>query len=77
MRFSLKIAARYLVAKKTHSAVKGYTFEGRYATLTYKEKDDDSDYINATEKIIDEPMEFAIDWLAFKDQFFSTVLIPK
>ncbi|MDY3848690.1 MAG: membrane protein insertase YidC [Prevotella sp.] len=56
---------------------KGYTFENRYATLTYKEKDDDSDYINETEKVIDEPMEFAIDWLAFKDQFFSTVLIPK
>ena len=62
---------------KCRQQEKGYTFEGRYATLTYKEKDDDSDYINETEKIIDEPMEFAIDWLAFKDQFFSTVLIPK
>ncbi len=56
---------------------KGYTFESRYATLTYKEKDDDSDYLNETEKVVDEPMEFAIDWLAFKDQFFSSVLIPK
>ena len=56
---------------------KGFTFENRYATLTYKEKNDDSDYINETEKVTDEPMEFAIDWLAFKDQFFSSVLIPK
>ena len=62
---------------KCRQQEKGYTFESRYATLTYKEKDDDSDYLNETEKVIDEPMEFAIDWLAFKDQFFSSVLIPK
>ncbi|MCI7400589.1 MAG: membrane protein insertase YidC [Prevotella sp.] len=62
---------------KCRQQEKGYTFENRYATLTYKEKNDDSDYVNETEKVIDEPMEFAIDWLAFKDQFFSSVLIPK
>lgn len=56
---------------------KGFTFENRYATLTYKEKNEDSNYINETEEVTDEPMEFAIDWLAFKDQFFSSVLIPK
>ena len=62
---------------KCRQQEKGYTFENRYATLTYKEKNDDSDYVNETEKVIDEPMEFAIDWRAFKDQFFSSVLIPK
>ena len=62
---------------KCRQQEKGYTFESRYATLTYKEKDDDSDYLNETEKVVEEPMEFAIDWLAFKDQFFSSVLIPK
>ena len=62
---------------KCRQQEKGYTFENRYATLTYKEKNDDSDYVNETEKVIDEPMEFAIVWLAFKDQFFSSVLIPK
>ena len=56
---------------------KGFTFENRYATLTYKEKNEDSDYINESKEVTDEPMEFAIDWLAFKDQFFSSVLIPK
>ena len=56
---------------------KGFTFESRYATLTYKEKDDDSDYLSETDKVVDEPMEKALDWLAFKDQFFSSVLITK
>ena len=62
---------------KCRQQEKGYTFENRYATLTYKEKNDDSDYVNETEKVIEEPIECAIDWLAFKDQFFSSVLIPK
>ena len=62
---------------KCRQQEKGFTFENRYATLTYKEKDDDSDYLSETEKVIDEPMEKALDWLAFKDQFFSSVLITK
>ena len=62
---------------KCRQQEKGYSFESRYATLTYKEKDDDSDYLSETEKVIDEPMEKALDWLAFKDQFFSSVLITK
>ena len=34
---------------KCRQQEKGYTFENRYATLTYKEKNDDSDYENETE----------------------------
>ena len=62
---------------KCRQQEKGFTFENRYATLTYKEKDDDSDYLSETEKVVDEPMEKPLDWLAFKDQFFSSVLITK
>ena len=62
---------------KCRQQEKGFTFENRYATLTYKEKDDDSNYLSETEKVVDEPMEKPLDWLAFKDQFFSSVLITK
>lgn len=53
---------------------KGHTFEGRYATLTYKEKDDDTDNLSAIGQDVEEP-ENALDWVAFKNQFFSCVLI--
>lgn len=53
---------------------KGFDFESRYATLTYKEKDDDIDYLSATGTET-EQMENALDWVAFKNQFFSCVLI--
>ena len=62
---------------KCRQQEKGFTFESRYATLTYKEKNDDSDYLSESEEVVDEPMEKALDWLAFKDQFFSSVLITK
>lgn len=56
---------------------KGYDFENRYATLTYKEKGDDTDELSQTgtdtkEYEADDPV---LDWIAFKNQFFSCVLI--
>ena len=56
---------------------KGFTFENRYATLTYKEKDGSTDYLSETSEKIDEKIETALDWVAFKNQFFSAVLISK
>lgn len=56
---------------------KGFTFENRYATLTYKEKDGGTDYLNETSKKENEEIEEALDWVAFKNQFFSAVLISK
>lgn len=56
---------------------KGFTFENRYATLTYKEKDGSTDYLNETSKKENEEIEEALDWVAFKNQFFSAVLISK
>ena len=56
---------------------KGFTFENRYATLTYKEHDGSSDYLSETSAKEDEKIEETLDWVAFKNQFFSAVLISK
>ena len=53
---------------------KGYDFEQRYTSLTYKLADDDTDYLSEMKddkETFDEPIE----WIAFKNQFFSSVLI--
>ena len=53
---------------------KGVSFENRYAALTYKVKDKGTDKLNemkATEKEI----EKTLDWIDFKDQFFSCIII--
>ena len=55
---------------------KGFMFENRYATLTYKEKDGDTDYLSETSEKT-ETLEERLDWVAFKNQFFSAVLISK
>ncbi|GAB6981912.1 membrane protein insertase YidC [Prevotella dentasini] len=54
----------------------GYTFENRYATLTYKEAEGGTDYLSETSEA-HETTEEAIDWVAYKNQFFSAVLISK
>lgn len=60
--------------EKAKQLEKGYTFENRYATLTYQESDGDTDYLSQAgnkEKTIDEPL----DWIAFKNQFFNCTFI--
>ncbi|WP_077195840.1 membrane protein insertase YidC [Prevotella ihumii] len=54
----------------------GYTFENRYATLTYKNSEGSTDYLSETAEK-EETMEEALDWIAFKNQFFSAVMISK
>ena len=56
---------------------KGFTFENRYSTLTYKEKNGGTDYLSETSEKIDEKIEETLDWVAFKNQFFSAALISK
>ncbi len=56
---------------------KGFTFENRYATLTYKESKGGTDYLSETSAKEDEKIEEPLDWVAFKNQFFSAVLISK
>jgi YidC/Oxa1 family membrane protein insertase len=62
---------------KCRQQEKGFTFENRYATLTYKEKDGGTDYLSETSAKEDEKIEDKLDWVAFKNQFFSAVLISK
>lgn len=62
---------------KCRQQEKGFTFENRYASLTYKEKDGGTDYLSETAEKIDEKIEEPLDWVAFKNQFFSAVLISK
>ncbi|KGI59477.1 membrane protein insertase, YidC/Oxa1 family domain protein [Prevotella sp. DNF00663] len=56
---------------------RGFTFENRYATLTYHKVDGGTDYLNETQEKIDESIEDKTDWVAFKNQFFSAVMIAK
>ena len=55
---------------------RGFTFENRYATLTYKEQDGSTDYLSETTEE-EEVTEKPLDWIAFKNQFFSAVIISK
>ena len=55
---------------------KGYTFENRYASLTYKDRNGGTDHLSEGSNDTETPEE-ALDWVAFKTQFFATVLIPK
>ena len=56
---------------------RGFTFENRYSTLTYKEKGGGTDYLSETSEKTETLGEEKIDWVAFKNQFFSAVLISK
>ena len=54
----------------------GYEFERRYANVTYKPVDDDSDYLS---EMSDESESFeeSMRWIAYKNQFFSSILIAE
>ena len=60
---------------KCRQQEKGFTFENRYASLTYHFTDGGTDYLNEGKEISDENVEENIDWVAFKNQFFSAVMI--
>ncbi|MCI6233482.1 MAG: membrane protein insertase YidC, partial [Prevotella sp.] len=62
---------------KCRQQEKGFTFENRYTTLTYKENNGSSDYLSETSEKRDESIEEALDWVAFKNQFFSVIMISK
>lgn len=61
-------------SQRARQIEKGYTYENRLAELTYKISGEGTDYLSASkndEKEIAEPL----NWIAFKNQFFSSVLI--
>ena len=53
---------------------KGYSFENQRSSLTYKRKDKGTKNLSETSDDTEEPEE-ALNWVAFKNQFFSAVLI--
>ena len=61
-------------AQRARQQEKGYDFEQRYTSLTYKPVDDGPDYLSEM-KDDKETFEEAMEWIAFKNQFFSSVLI--
>ncbi len=59
---------------------KGFMFENRYSSLTYHYTDGGTDYLSETGNYTDEAQDDedeTIDWIAYKNQFFSTVMIAK
>lgn len=62
---------------KVRQQEKGFTFENRYATLTYHDVEGGTDHLSETSEKRDEPLDETIDWVACKNQFFSTVMIAK
>lgn len=61
---------------KARQQEKGYTFENRYATLTYKKVNGDVDNLSESSETKEE-IEERLDWVAYKNQFFSAVMIAK
>ncbi len=56
---------------------RGFTFENRYASLTYHLTDGGTEYLSETSEQKDKTIDEKIDWIAFKNQFFSAVMIAK
>ena len=52
----------------------GYDFEQRFTSLTYKPVDDGSDYLSEM-KNDSEKLAEPISWVAYKNQFFSCIMI--
>ena len=55
---------------------RGFTFENQRSALTYKFRNGGTDYLSETSEK-KETTEEPIDWVAFKNQYFSAVLISR
>ncbi|EFA98302.1 membrane protein insertase, YidC/Oxa1 family domain protein [Hoylesella timonensis CRIS 5C-B1] len=62
---------------KCRQQEKGFTFENRYATLTYHKVKGGTKKLSEASEEIDKKIDDKIDWVAFKNQFFSAVMIAK
>ena len=62
---------------KARQQERGFMFENRYTTLTYHNAEGGTDYLNEGSEKIDEKIEETIDWVSFKDQFFSAIIVAK
>lgn len=61
-------------SQRARQIEKGYTYENRLAELTYKKVGNGSDYLSAS-KDDQKDIPERLDWIAFKNQFFSTVFL--
>lgn len=62
---------------KARQQERGFMFENRYTTLTYHNVEGGTDYLNEGSEKIDEKIEESIDWVSFKNQFFSAIIVAK
>ncbi len=62
---------------KARQQERGFMFENRYTTLTYHKTEGGTDYLSEGSEKIDEKLEDAIDWVSFKNQFFSAIMVAK
>lgn len=62
---------------KARQQERGFMFENRYTTLTYHNVEGGTDHLNEGSEKIDEKIEESIDWVSFKNQFFSTIIVAK
>ena len=62
---------------KARQQERGFMFENRYTTLTYHNVEGGTDHLNEGSEKIDEKIEETIDWVSFKNQFFSAIIVAK
>lgn len=62
---------------KARQQERGFMFENRYTTLTYHNVESGTDHLNEGSEKIDEKIEESIDWVSFKNQFFSAIIVAK
>ena len=62
---------------KARQQERGFMFENRYTTLTYHNAEGGTDHLNEGSEKNDEKIEEAIDWVSFKNQFFSAIIVAQ
>lgn len=62
---------------KARQQERGFMFENRYTTLTYHNVEGGTDHLDEGSEKIDEKIEESIDWVSFKNQFFSAIIVAK
>lgn len=63
--------------KKAAQLEKGFKFENQYSTLTYKYTNEGSEKLSEFETEKETEFETTLDWVAFKNQYFSSILIAE
>ena len=61
-------------SQRARQIEKGYTYENRLSELTYKITGEGTDYLSAN-KNDEKEIPGRLDWIAFKNQFFSSVFL--